>query len=619
MKLFDTLSTKTQFAAITFAVLFGVTVIGLTYINVVVSNGIDKSNIEEINTQVSDLSQMITVEAHGNIEKVSLAAETADYCIKETGSIREYDTTVGVGSYSTKLWKAGNIVIQNDISIVDRIKNMGIKTVTIFQKIDEGYVRISTNLLDAQGNRAVGTLIEKDNPIAVTVNGGNKYTGRAWVLNDWYTTAYKPIYINGEVRGMIYAGHPEKDLPKIEKIFNSKTILKSGYPALITKSGKCIIHPTLKDKDFNKSIVDKMASNSDGNIYILKFTDADTDYIMHYGYCKSVDSFVAIIYPDGEQYALLHSITASFAIMCLVMFIVLYFMLSMLIKKLLKKVGGEPQTVKDLAQSMAEGNLNIKFDSQATGILKSFYEMGSQLKKILERIIEGASNVSQSSKEINKATQSLSQSANEQASAADDMVHSIESLRGIVSRNTERSSDAGEKAQKVLVNIDEIQKAQSQSLSAVVDISDKINIINDIAFQTNILALNAAVEAARAGDNGKGFAVVASEIRKLAEKSKNSASSIIDGAQMTLKATKNSTKLINDIVPHVKDAAELMNDVIKSGYEQEQSIERINEAVKRLNVSAQQNASAGEELAASAEELNGQADCFRDDSSYFKF
>ena len=65
------------------------------------------------------------------------------------------------------------------------------------------------------------------------------------------------------------------------------------------------------------------------------------------------------------------------------------------------------------------------------------------------------------------------------------------------------------------------------SFNAVKGISEKIDIINDIAFQTNILALNAAVEAARAGEHGKGFAVVATEIQRLAEKSKHSANELL--------------------------------------------------------------------------------------------
>jgi methyl-accepting chemotaxis protein len=245
--------------------------------------------------------------------------------------------------------------------------------------------------------------------------------------------------------------------------------------------------------------------------------------------------------------------------------------------------------------------------------------MTGSLRDILEKINDGANALQVSSSEINRATQTLSQNASEQAATSENIVQSIADIAYEVNSNANLASRADVITQKVTTDIKQIKDAQDETYNAVMDITAKINIINDIAAQTNILALNAAVEAARAGEYGKGFAVVASEIRKLAEKSRMSAADIVAGANASVQATAKSTQLIASILPEIDECASLIERVGNSAKSQRSTIEEIDTSVKELNGAIQGNAAATEELAVSAEELNGQAGLFRESSAVFKF
>ncbi|WP_445204330.1 methyl-accepting chemotaxis protein [Tenuifilum sp.] len=166
--------------------------------------------------------------------------------------------------------------------------------------------------------------------------------------------------------------------------------------------------------------------------------------------------------------------------------------------------------------------------------------------------------------------------------------------------------------------MERVREASSRSVNAARAISDKINIISDIAFQTNLLALNAAVEAARAGEHGKGFAVVAAEVRRLAEHSKNAASEIVEISKNSQNLAEESGSLINGLLPEVERTSLLVEEIAAATQEQRNGINQINAAIQQLNSIAQQNASTSEELASSAEEINAQAEQLVESIGYFK-
>src|SRR5690606_5756879 len=161
-------------------------------------------------------------------------------------------------------------------------------------------------------------------------------------------------------------------------------------------------------------------------------------------------------------------------------------------------------------------------------------------------------------------------------------------------------------------------EAVEKTVTAMKNIAEKISIIDDIAYQTNLLALNAAIEAARAGDQGRGFAVVAAEVRKLAERSQAAAQEIGAVASSSVELAENAGRVLSRIVPSIRKAADLVQEIAAGSNEQSAGADQINDAMTQLNEITQQNASASEELSATAEEMSAQAHQLQKLMEFFK-